>query len=161
MTTQAFGQYQYQWTPRTQKIYEAITSLSIPEARTLMSQDKKATASNLIYPLLESYADFYQLFLNENKEEFNRMYPAFEQRIQLFEEGPKQSPYYLYSLALAHLHKSLIAIRFNKNFEAVIPSYISLDEYKKNGGYKISQQITKIYIFCESLYTAVILIFYS
>ena len=29
----------------------------------------------------------------------------------------------------------------NKNFEAVIPSYISLDEYKKNGGYKISQQI--------------------
>ena len=29
----------------------------------------------------------------------------------------------------------------NKNFEAVIPSYISLDEYKKNGGYKILQQI--------------------
>ena len=28
-----------------------------------------------------------------------------------------------------------------KNFEAVIPSYISLDEYKKNGGYKIVNQI--------------------
>ena len=120
MTTQVIGQYQYNWTPRTQKIYESITSLRIPEARTLISQDKKANASNLIYPLLESYADFYQLFLNENKDEFSRMYPAFEQRIQLLEDGPKQSPYYLYSLALAHLHKSLIAIRFNKNLEAAL-----------------------------------------
>jgi hypothetical protein len=118
MSSHAFGQYQYQWTTRTQKIYEAITSLSIPEARTLMSQDKKANASNLIYPLLESYADFYQLFLNENKDEYKRMYPAFEQRIELLEDGPKKSPYHLYSLALAHLHKSLIALRFNKNLEA-------------------------------------------
>jgi hypothetical protein len=118
MSSHAFGQYQYQWTTRTQKIYEAITNLSIPEARTLMSQDKKANASNLIYPLLESYADFYQLFLNENKDEYKRMYPAFEQRIELLEDGPKKSPYHLYSLALAHLHKSLIALRFNKNLEA-------------------------------------------
>jgi len=116
----AFGQYQYSWTPRTQKIYESITSLRIPEARALMSQDKKANASNLIYPLLESYADFYQLFLNENRAEYKRMYPTFEQRIQLLEAGPKQSPYYLYSIALAHLHKSLIALRFNKNFEAAL-----------------------------------------
>ena len=29
----------------------------------------------------------------------------------------------------------------DKNFEPVIPSYISLDEYKKNGGYKIVNQI--------------------
>ena len=116
----AFGQYQYNWTPRTQKIYESITSLRIPEARALMSQDKKANASNLFYPLLESYADFYQLFLNENRAEYKRMYPAFEQRIQLLEAGPKQSPYYLHSIALAHLHKSLIALRFNKNFEAAL-----------------------------------------
>ncbi len=29
----------------------------------------------------------------------------------------------------------------NKNFDAIIPNYISLDEYKKNGGYKVSKQI--------------------
>lgn len=118
MTSQAIGQYQYNWTPRTQKIYESITSLRIPEARTLINQDKKANATNLIYPLLESYADFYQLFLNENKDEYKQAYPDFEQRIELLEDGPKQSPYRLYSIALAHLHKSLIALRFNKNLEA-------------------------------------------
>ena len=31
----------------------------------------------------------------------------------------------------------------NKNFQPVIPSYISFEEYKKNGGYKISEQIKK------------------
>jgi len=132
MTSHAFGQYEYQWTPRTQKIYESITSLRIPEARVLMNQDKKANASNLIYPLLESYADFYQLFLNENKAEYVRMYPAFEQRIQLFEAGPKQSPYHLYSLALAHLHKSLIAIRFNKNLEAALDFRKAFRLFKEN-----------------------------
>jgi hypothetical protein len=132
MTSHAFGQYEYQWTPRTQKIYESITSLRIPEARVLMNQDKKANASNLIYPLLESYADFYQLFLNENKAEYSRMYPAFEQRIKLLEAGPKQSPYHLYSLALAHLHKSLIAIRFNKNLEAALDFRKAFLLFKEN-----------------------------
>lgn len=134
LTIQSFGQYQYNWTPRTQKIYESITSLRIPEARALILQDKKANSANLIYPLLESYADFYQLFLNENRAEYNRTYPAFEQRIKLLEAGPKQSPYHLYSIALGHLHKSLIAIRFNKNFEAALDfrkAFLLLKENKK------------------------------
>ncbi len=134
VTSQAIGQYQYNWTARTQKIYESITSLRIPEARILMSQDKKANASNLIYPLLESYADFYQLFLNENKAEYSRINPLFEQRIQLLEAGPKQSPYHLYSIALAHLHKSLIALRFNKNLDAALDfrkAFLLFNENKK------------------------------
>ena len=132
LTIHAFGQYQYNWTARTQKIYESITSLRIPEARILINQDKKANSSNLIYPLLESYADFYQLFLNENRAEYNRSYPAFEQRIQLLEEGPKQSPYHLYSIAVGHLHKSLIAIRFNKNFEAALDFRKAFLLFKEN-----------------------------
>ncbi len=64
MTSKVIGQYQYNWTPRTQKIYESITSLRIPEARILIQQDKKANGTNLIYPLLESYADFYPTFFN-------------------------------------------------------------------------------------------------
>ncbi len=129
---QALGQYQYNWTPRTQRIYESITSLRIPEARVLISQDKKANASNLIYPLLESYADFYQLFLNENSGEYKLVYPSFEQRIQLLEAGPKQSPYHLYCIALGHLHKSLIAIRFNKNFEAALDFRKAFLLFKEN-----------------------------
>ena len=132
LSIQSFGQYQYAWTPRTQKIYESITSLRIPEARALINQDKRTNSPNLIYPLLESYADFYQLFLNENSAEYSLIYPSFEQRIKLLEGGPKQSPYHLYSLAIAHLHKSLIAIRFNKNFEAALDFRKAFLLFKEN-----------------------------
>lgn len=132
LSIQSFGQYQYAWTPRTQKIYESITSLRIPEARAFINQDKRTNSANLVYPLLESYADFYQLFLNENSAEYSLIYPSFEQRIKLLETGPKQSPYHLYSLAIAHLHKSLIAIRFNKNFEAALDFRKAFLLFKEN-----------------------------
>ena len=114
------GQATYQWNDRTQSIYESITHLKMPEAKRWIAADKKTNPNNLIYPLLESYADFYQLFLNENVNEYNQYYPVFKKRIEIFEQGPKQNPYYLYCLGLAHLHKSLVAIRFDKNWEAVL-----------------------------------------
>ncbi len=114
------GQATYQWNDRTQAIYESITHLKIPEAKRWIAADKKTNPNNLIYPLLESYADFYQLFLNENVNEYNQFYPLFKKRIEIFENGPKQNPYYLYSLGVAHLHKSLVAIRFDKNWEAAL-----------------------------------------
>ena len=72
------AQLNYTWNDRTQSIYESITSLRIPEARKWIAADKKNNPTNLSYPLLESYADFYQLFLNENAQEYNQLYPNFK-----------------------------------------------------------------------------------
>jgi tetratricopeptide (TPR) repeat protein len=50
------------------------------------------------------------------------------------ETGPQNSPYYLYSLGLAHLHKSLVAIRFDKNWEAALDfrkAYLNFKENKR------------------------------
>ena len=128
------AQLNYTWNDRTQSIYESITSLRIPEARKWIAADKKNNPTNLSYPLLESYADFYQLFLNENTQEYNQLYPNFKRRIELLETGPQNSPYYLYSLGLAHLHKSLVAIRFDKNWEAALDfrkAYLNFKENKR------------------------------
>jgi hypothetical protein len=128
------AQLSYTWNDRTQSIYESITSLRIPEAKKWIVADKKNNSHNLSYPLLESYADFYQLFLNENIQEYNQLYPNFKSRIELFEKGPQNSPYYLYSLGLAHLHKSLVAIRFDKNWEAALDfrkAYLNFKENKR------------------------------
>lgn len=128
------AQLSYTWNDRTQSIYESITSLRIPEAKKWIVADKKNNSHNLSYPLLESYADFYQLFLNENTQEYNQLYPNFKSRIELFEKGPQNSPYYLYSLGLAHLHKSLVAIRFDKNWEAALDfrkAYLNFKENKR------------------------------
>ncbi len=114
------AQLNYTWNDKAQQIYESVTSLKIPEARKAIAIEKKANPNNLVLPMLESYADFYELFLNEDATEYQKLYPQFEKRIQQFEAGPKNSPYYLYSLGLEHLHKSLAAIRFDKNWEAAL-----------------------------------------
>jgi tetratricopeptide (TPR) repeat protein len=125
--------YHYTWNDRTQQIYNSITQLKIPEARKMLQADQKGNEYNLIYPLLYSYADFYQLFLNGSQADFENYYPVFKQRINQFEKGPKNNPYYLYCLGLGHLHKGLVALRFEKNFEGALDfrkSYLLLKENK-------------------------------
>ena len=129
-----FAQLQYNWNDKSQQIYDAITSFRIPEARKWLEVEKKNSPTNLINPLLESYADFYQLFFNESVADYEKLYPQFEKRMQLFETGPKQSPYYIYCLGVTHLHKSLVAIRFDKNWDAALDfrkAYLHFKENKK------------------------------
>ena len=80
---------------KAQQIYDAATSLRIPEARKYIALERKTNPNNLTLALLESYADFYQLFLNENPSDYQKIYPEFEKKIKLLESGPKNSPFYL------------------------------------------------------------------
>lgn len=135
-----WAQFNYTWNERTQQIYDAVTSLKIPEARKNIAFEKKANPSNLIIPLLESYADFYELFLNEDLSEYKKIAPQFEKRIKLFESGPKNSPYYFYSLGVAHFHKSLAALRFDKIWEAAFDFRKAFLYFKDNR--KVNPQFT-------------------
>lgn len=110
---------QYIWNDKSQQIYESVTSLRIPEARRNIAIERKVMPNNLVNEMLESYADFYELFLNEDFAEYQKLNPQFENRIKLFESGPKNTPYYKYSLGLEYLHKSMIAIRFEKTWDGV------------------------------------------
>ena len=112
------AQQQYIWNEKSQQIYESITSLRIPEARKFIAIETKSNTNNLVNPMLESYADFYELFLNEDAAEYNKLKPQFEKRIRQFEAGPKNTPFYLYSLGLEYLHKSIAAIRFDETWDA-------------------------------------------
>ena len=48
------------------------------------------------------------------------------------EDGTQNIPYYLYSLGLAHLHKSLVAIRFDTNLEAALDFRKAYLHFKEN-----------------------------
>jgi hypothetical protein len=109
----------YLWNDKVQKTYESINSLRIPEARKVIEKELNNHTNNLFYSLLESEADLYQLFFNENATEYAVFYPRFQKRIDLIKSGPKATPYYLYSLGLMHFHKAILAIKLDKNIEAV------------------------------------------
>ncbi len=126
------AQQQYNWNDNVQTIYESITSLRIPEARKLIAIEKLKSPNNLAYALLDSYADLYQLFFNESTSDYNTLYPQFEKRINLFKAGPKNSPFYLYSLGLLHLHKAVAAVRFDRNWDAALDFRRAYFNFKDN-----------------------------
>jgi len=126
------AQQQYNWNDNVQTIYESITSLRIPEARKLIAIEKLKSPNNLAYALLDSYADLYQLFFNESTTDYNTLYPQFEKRINLLKAGPKNSPFYLYSLGLLHLHKAVAAVRFDRNWEAALDFRKAYFNFKDN-----------------------------
>ena len=112
------SQSYFQWDDRIQQINDAVTSMRIPEAKKWIQTERKIHPNNLCLDLVESHADLYELFFNENKEVFKTAYPLFSERISSFEKATKNSPYHDYGLGVLYLSKAAIAIRFEKNLEA-------------------------------------------
>src|SRR6478672_11712622 len=95
---QARTQKVYEFNSTCQQAYQEITKLRIAPGLALVEKAKQQNPDNLIPLLLESYADFYVLFLNEDPAEFQSRYPRFLERINVLEDGPKSSPFYYYCL---------------------------------------------------------------
>lgn len=128
------AQSYFQWDDRIQQITDAVTSMRIPEAKKSIQAERKIHPNNLCLDLLESHADLYELFFNENKEVFKTAYPLFSSRIDKIELGPENSPFHHYSLGLLYLSKAAVAVRFERNIEAAWDfrkAYIYFKENKK------------------------------
>lgn len=134
ITSFSYSQSYFQWNERIQQINDAITSLRIPESRKALAQEKKIHPNNLCLDLIESQADFYELFFNENNDLFKTTYPSFSTCISKLEKGPLNSPFHDYGLSVLYLSKALIAVRFEKNLEAAWDfrkAYFYLKENRK------------------------------
>ena len=107
-----------QWDEKIQQINDAVTSMRIPEAKRNIVAERKLHPNNLCLDLLESHADLYELFFNENKDVFKTAYPMFSNRIEKFEKAPQNSPFRDYGLGVLYLSKAAVALRFEKNLEA-------------------------------------------
>lgn len=131
-TNLLYAQNQYNWNDKAQLIYESITALKIPEARKLIAFEKIKNPDNAANVLLESYADLYQLFFNESVSDYDNLYPKFQKRIDLLKANTKNSPFYLYSMGVVHLHKAIAAIRFDRNWEAALDFRRAYFNFKDN-----------------------------
>ncbi len=110
----AHAQKVYDFNSLCQQAYQDITKLKIVSGLALVEKAKQQNPDNLIPILLESYADFYVLFLNEDPKDFQIKYPKFSDRLEVLEDGPKNSPFYLYCLSMVKMHEAGSAIKFGK-----------------------------------------------
>jgi tetratricopeptide (TPR) repeat protein len=112
------AQKQYDFNAVCQQAYQEITRLRISSGEALIAKAKAENPNNLIPVLLESYADFLVLFLNEDPAFFKTAYPGFLDKINQLEEGPSNSPFYRFCLANVRFHRAAVAIKFGKTWDA-------------------------------------------
>jgi tetratricopeptide (TPR) repeat protein len=108
----------YEFNSTCQQAYQEITKLKINSGLALLEKARQQNPDNLIPLMLESYADFYILFLNEDPKEYQERYPKFLERIEQLQSGPKTSPFYYYCLSTVRMHKAASAIKFGKFWDA-------------------------------------------
>lgn len=118
LTLAVYGQKVYDFNPTCQQAYQEITRLRINNGVALIEKAKQQNPNNLIPLLLESYVDFYILFLNEDPADFSKRYPNFAKRITALENGPVQSPFYNFCLSSVRVHKAASAIKFGRIWDA-------------------------------------------
>jgi tetratricopeptide (TPR) repeat protein len=108
----------YAFTTPAKAIYARILRLELDGAETDLAAFKSRYPTNLAAHHLESYVDFFRLYLTGDERMDERLSARFDQRIAALEQGDETSPYYHFALAEARLHRSLIDLRFERHLAA-------------------------------------------
>ena len=108
----------YAFTSPARAIYNRVMSLDLDGAQADIDAFRSKFPSNLVAEHLESYLDFFRLYLKGDERLDNRLSARFDRRIDALDQGDEDSPYYRYALAEARLHRSLIHIRFERHLAA-------------------------------------------
>ncbi|MCU0335801.1 MAG: hypothetical protein MUF62_12300, partial [Chitinophagaceae bacterium] len=108
----------FRFTDRCTQAYQQLTALKTVPATRLLAAEKVDDPANLAPVLLESYADFFQLFFNEDPAYYQQAWPRYEQRLVQLAKGPDTDPFTRFSQAVVHLHMAAISIKFDKRWAA-------------------------------------------
>ncbi|PWV47532.1 lipopolysaccharide assembly protein LapB [Chitinophaga sp. S165] len=109
----------YDFNIRCQQAYDAIMQLRLDAGAALLEEEKKAHPDNLIPYFLENYADFFTLFFNEDPALYAQKKALRADRLARMEEGPTNSPYYLYTQAAIRFQWGMIRVKFSEKWDAV------------------------------------------
>ncbi len=108
----------FEFNDRCNTAYDKIMSLRFDEASVLLKQEKKNNPTNLVPDYLENYIDFFKVFINEEKAEFDQLEPGKNKRLARIEKGDPYSPYFLFVQAEIRLQWALARLKFNEYFTA-------------------------------------------
>ena len=108
----------YTLNPAANAIYARILTMELDGAQADLDQFRRRYPTNLAAEHLESYLDFFRLYLNGDEGLDERLSARFDRRVDALEDGEENSPYYRYALAEVRLHRSLIHLRFERHLAA-------------------------------------------
>ncbi len=110
----AAAAYYYDFNTDCVRAYEAIVELRLGEGREQLRKLQRTNPDNLVPFWLEDYADFFEVYISEDEAVFERLEKRYQERLDLLEQGPKDSPYYRYTQANIMLHWALARLKFGE-----------------------------------------------
>lgn len=113
-----FAQRSFDFNNNCRQAYKEIMQLKLANGQRLLDTEKQQHPGNLIPYLLENYIDFFTLFFNEDPAVFKARFPNRDKRLELIEEGPASSPFYLFAKSVIHFQWAAIRVKFGYRWDA-------------------------------------------
>lgn len=114
----AVAQKNFDFNTACRQAYKEIVQLRLENGQRLLNAEKALHPDNLIPYFLENYIDFFTLFFNEDPAELKARTGNLEDRLDLMNQGPEDSPLYLYTKSVLHFQWAAIRIKFGERWDA-------------------------------------------
>lgn len=114
--------------------YRKITSLRLAESRAALDALQRGEPDNLMAIYFENYLDFFSVFVNDNKAEYQRLAKNMEPRLDKIARGPSNSPWFLYTQAEIRLQWAITRSRYGDYLTAlsdIKQAYALLEENRR------------------------------
>jgi len=130
----SFAQKKFEFNISCQRAYFDMMSMHFHEGDSLLAIEKAQHPDNLIPYFVADIEDFFTLAFNEDPNEIKLREPKRQVRIDLLQQGPKSSPYYLYTQGEVLLHWAFIHVaneQYTTGFFEMRKAYHLLEENQK------------------------------
>jgi len=125
---------QFDYSDDCKKAYSLIVDLRFDSAKKYIEKVNTDHPENLIPLVLENYIDFLSIVLEEDKELFEKLRYQKKNRVNKWEEGPKDSPYYRMGIAQMNMQWAFVRVLFGEYLTAAFEinqAYHLLEENKE------------------------------
>lgn len=125
--------YYFEYNNQSREIYKDIIDLKLSSAEKRLELMKLGDTNNLVYLHLENYLDFFELFINEDFNQFKILEKNKARRIELLEKHLDDSdPYKNFAIAEINLQWALTRSKFDQLFKSGREIYSAYNLLKEN-----------------------------
>ncbi|HKK76363.1 MAG TPA: hypothetical protein VJ953_14890 [Saprospiraceae bacterium] len=107
-----FAKYSFDYNGEIKAAYRQIMDLDLPAAAKSLEALAVHQPDNLARIHLEDYYDFLQIYASDREDVYKSLKKNRNLRLHLLEEGPVESPWYLYTQADVRLHWAFLKFQF-------------------------------------------------
>ncbi len=126
------AQYRFEITADMEEAYGYAMSLRKTKALEKIQYIKTTDPNNLMVLHVENYLDFFEIFINEDEDQFDKLERNKDKRLRQIKDAKVESPYSRFVRAEITLQWALARMKFNQRFTAAQEIYSAYNLLEQN-----------------------------